>query len=165
MRFEANQVLLQIQALKILHPDIWDDDDDKLLTLESQTNADTVLSMLVEHMQEAKAFAGSIVMRITELELRLDRYERREKAFRDLAFRIMTAADIRKKELPEATLSIAKGRQKLVGNADPDKLPDELCILKRELNRGMIIEELKAGRTVPGFQLSNSEPHLTIRTR
>lgn len=167
MRFEANQVLQEIAALKAAHPDIWDDDDEKLLSdcLQAETGMDEFFKFLIDRVQEAKAFAGSVVTRIAEMELRLDRYERREKALRALAFKIMTAAGIQKREFPEATLSIVKGRPKLVGNADPKELPDDLCIIKREPNRVAIMAAITAGDYVAGYQVSNSEPHLTIRTR
>ena len=79
--------------------------------------------------------------------------------------KIMEAAELRKVELPEATISMAKGQSRLVGDCDPSGLADNFCRIKRELDRAAIKSELAAGGQVPGFYLSNAEPYLTIRTK
>jgi hypothetical protein len=97
--------------------------------------------------------------------LRQERFERREKAMRAMEFKIMEAANIKKAELPEATLSIRNGQQKLIGEPDLDFVPFEFIRVKREIDRNAIKEALKAGQTVTGFELSNAEPSLSIRTK
>lgn len=167
MRFEAQEVLNQIAHLKLSHPDIWDDSDEQLLTdcLNGETEMNEFLANVVDRMQEASAFAGGIQTRMVELEERQGRFERREKAMRELAFKIMCAADVRKVELTEVTLVIAKGNRKLIGEVDPNSLPDNLVRIKREPDKKAIKGELESGRAVPGYELSNAEPHLTVRTK
>jgi phosphosulfolactate phosphohydrolase-like enzyme len=77
----------------------------------------------------------------------------------------MQSAEIAKIEMPEATLSLRAGQQQLIGDADPASLPDELCKISRSLDRTKIKEALKTGQTIPGFELSNSPPSLTIRIK
>lgn len=168
MRLDPAQVLQQIANLKIVYPEVWDDNDEKLLAdcLEAETDINEFLIVLVDRMQDAAAFAGGIATRIAELELRQKRFEQREKAMRELAFKVMASAELVKAELPEATLSITKGQRKLMGDCDdPSKIPATLRRVKIEPNRTAIKKELEAGGTVPGFYLSNAEPHLTVRTR
>ena len=79
--------------------------------------------------------------------------------------RILQAAELKKVELPEATLSQRNSPPQLVGNVDPELLPDDLCRIKREPNKTAIKEALLKGDLVPGMYLSNSPPSLTISTR
>ena len=83
----------------------------------------------------------------------------------EVAFKVMETAGIDGKILPEATISIRKGQPQLVGEADPASLPDELCKISRDVDRAKVKEELRAGRDVPGFSLSNGAPSLTIRVK
>jgi hypothetical protein len=77
----------------------------------------------------------------------------------------MEAADLKKRELPEATLSMHSGQKQLIGDADPTTLPDDLCKISRSPDRTAIKDALKAGKTVPGYSLSNSQPTLSIRIK
>jgi hypothetical protein len=110
--------------------------------------------------------AGAIAGNIAELELRQGRFERREKAMRALHFKIMEAADIKKAELPEATLSIGKPRDRVLIN-DVQSVPLELChppaVPKPDLKQ--IAEALKAGERFNWASLVTGEPSLTIRTK
>lgn len=169
MRLDPQIVLQQISNLKLSHPDIWDDGDEKLLTdcLQGETDIEEFLTVVVDRMLDASHMAGAQATRIAELEQRQTRFELREKAMRELAFKVMSSADVRKLELPEATLSIVKGQRKLIGDytGDLDTFPAHLKKLKIELNRSAIKADLETGQTVPGFQLSNAEPHITVRTK
>jgi hypothetical protein len=77
----------------------------------------------------------------------------------------MSAAELARLELPECTLSLRAGTQQLVGEADPETLPDELCKISRAVDRTAVKDALKRGETVDGFTLSNSSPSLTIRIK
>ena len=76
----------------------------------------------------------------------------------------MVATDLPKLELPEATLSIRKGQQQVIGDADIN-MPDEYWKYSRDLDRTKIKTALKDGKTVPGFALSNAAPSLNIRIK
>lgn len=167
MRLDPQAVLQQISNLKLSHPDIWDDGDEKLLSdcLQGETDIEEFLAVVVDRMLDASHMAGAQATRIAELEQRQGRFEQREKVMRDLAFKVMSSADVRKLELSEATLSIVKGQRKLLGESDPNLLSTELVKIKREVNRAAVKAALETGQTVPGFLLSNSEPHLTVRTK
>jgi hypothetical protein len=166
-RIDPAYVLQQVANLKLQHPELWEEGDDQLLldSLEGQTELNEALAAIVDRMREATSNAGGIALRMAELKARQDRFFAREQALRGLLFKLMSAAEVRKVELPEATLSLAAGKPKLLGEADPDTLPDDLCRTKREPNKTAIKQALESGRTVPGFQLSNAEPHIMIRTR
>ena len=167
MLLRPDTVRQQIANLALTYPEIAEDEDAWALTVESETDVMDLLREIEKRRQAAAAFAGGIASNIAELGLRQERYERREKAMRELAFKIMNFADLKKAELPEATLSIRNGQQRLVSyaNISSAELPDDLCRIVREIDKTKIKEALKAGQTVTGFELSNSEPSLSIRTK
>lgn len=160
-----NLLRQSIENLKIAYPELIEDDEAWLSALESETNFNEVLTVIVRKIEDTKALVIGTKDRLEELKARIDRFDVRVFRLRELTFKLMQSADIAKLELPEATLSLRAGTQQLVGDADPKKLPDELCRISRDLNRTAIKEALKTGMTVPGFTLSNSPPSLTIRIK
>ena len=154
-----------IENLKISHPDLLADDEAWVATLESETDFNEVLTTIVRRIEDTKALIIGTKDRFEELKARKDRFEHRVETLRELAFKIMHAAELAKVELPEATLSLRAGTQQLIGEADPNDLPDDLCKISRNPDRTAIKDALKTGQTVPGFQLSNSPPSLTIRIK
>lgn len=155
----------QITNLELLYPELAEDREAWALTIESETDLPELMRQIERRRREAAHMAGAIEETMIELGDRQKRFERREAAMRELAFKLMQAADMRKLEMPEATYSVRNGQQKLVGDADPETFPDWLCRIKRELDKAKIKEELKAGKTVAGFELSNAEPSLSIRVK
>jgi hypothetical protein len=155
----------QIENLKLIHPELLEDDEAWIATLESETSFDELLTNIVRRIEDTKALVLGTKDRFEELKARKDRFEHRVDALRGLLFKMMEAAELDKRELPEATLSIRKGQPQLIGEADPASLPDTLCKISRDLNRTAIKDALKTGQTVPGFQLSNSPPSLNIRIK
>lgn len=166
MNFLINQHLLsaQIAALRLGYPELEDDDDAWQISIESETDAPEMLARIERRRQEAATSAGALITYIAELESRLRRYERREQAMRDLAYRILQLANLRKVELPEATFSIVAGQPKVL-ILDEKAIPDALCRFTRTPDKTKVREWLKSGTEVPGAVLSNAEPHIMIRTR
>lgn len=155
----------QIENLRVAHPELIDDEESWLLAIESETDLDAVLTKIVREIEDTKALEAGTKERLEELEGRKDRFGRRIESLRGIAFKVMETAGIDGKILPEATISIRKGQPQLVGEADASSLPDELCKISRDVDRTKVKEALKAGKTVPGFSLSNSTPSLTIRIK
>ncbi len=165
MRLDPRIVKQQIDNLLLQYPELAEDDQLRADMVEGETDTHEFLRVVERKRQEAKAYVAGIETNINELEQRQNRFGRREQAMRALAFRILEASNLKKLEIPECTMSITNGQQHVMGDPDPDKLPDDLVRIKREVNRAAIKERLKAGLSVQGCSLSNAEPHLTIRTR
>lgn len=165
MQLDPGLIRQQIANLKLLHPELLEDDEAWELSLESETDIDELLTKIVRRIEDTKALVIGTKDRFEELKTRKERFETRIDGLRTLLFKMMEAADLKKRELPEATLSLREGQQQLVGSADPKELPDTLCKISRDLDRTKIKDALKAGQTVPGFQLSNSQPTLSIRIK
>lgn len=165
MRLDPNTIRQQIANLLLQYPELAEDEVLRADMIEGETEAFDFLRMIERHRQDAASMAGAIAENIAILELRQERFVRRERSMRVLMMKIMDAADIRKAELPEATLSVRNGQQRLIGEPNIDFVPLEYIELKREIKRTAIKEALKAGQTVTGFELSNAEPTLSIRTK
>lgn len=155
----------QIENLKVAHPELIEDDEAWLASLESETRFEELVTQLVRRIDDSKALAEGTAGRLTELQERKARMLHRMESLRNLLFKIMESAELAKLELPEATITIRKGTQQLTGEADAAALPDELCKISRTPDRTAIKEALKTGQTVPGFQLSNATPSLSIRIK
>jgi hypothetical protein len=161
---QLDNVRLQVENLKLVHPELLEDDEAWIATLESETSFNDLLTNIVRRIEDTKALVIGTKDRLEELKARRDRFEHRVDTLRNLAFKLMQAAEIARIELPEASLSLRAGTQQLIGGM-LDELPDSLCKISREPNRTAIKEALKDGVTVPGFTLSNSPPSLTIRIK
>lgn len=165
MRLDPRVVRLQIDNLKLSYPSLVEDDEAWQMSLESETDVHEFLRNIVWKIDDTKALVIGTKDRFDELKSRKDRYETRIEALRELAFKVMQSTELAKLELPEATLSLRAGTQQLIGDGDPASLPDSLCKISRSPDRTAIKDALKAGQTVPGFELSNSPPTLSIRTK
>jgi hypothetical protein len=141
-----------------------DDEEGFLLSLESETNAIELLSQLVDRFQEAKSNCAALTIRIRELQEREERFAGRQKAIKDLMFRLMEIAELTRLPLPLATLTIAKGTPS-VRIIDEKALPPAYVRTIREPAKVLIADSLKAGHAVPGAELSNGEPHIVIRVK
>jgi hypothetical protein len=165
MNLDPRVIRMQIQNLKITHPELMEDDDAWELSLESETDLDELLTKIIRRIEDTKALVIGTKDRFEELKTRKERFETRIDGLRTLLFKMMEAADLKKRELPEATLSMHSGQKQLIGDADPTTLPDDLCKISRSPDRTAIKDALKAGKTVPGYSLSNSQPTLSIRIK
>ena len=103
-------------------------------------------------------------MNVDALRARAARFERREQAIRDLMFRMLELAHLKKLEMPEATVSVRVGVPKVIVT-DEAALPDEFCRIKREPDKGKIKAALAELKPVPGATLSNAEDTLAIRVK
>lgn len=155
----------QIDNLSIAYPDLATDEEDWSLALASETDLDDLLVMLVRRIDDTKALLEGTDGRLKELQSRKERFGRRIEAYRTLILKLMSAADVKTRELAEATLSVCNVAPKVVGEPDPLTLPDDLVVVQRKPDRTAIKEALQAGREVTGCQLSNGDVSLTVRVK
>ncbi len=155
----------QIENLKVSHPDLLDDDEAWLASLASETKFEELVTQVVRKIEDTKALADGTSARLTELQERRARFLHRVESLRDLLFRLMESAELIKLELAEATVSVRKGQPKVIGEPDPFFLPEHFRKTVVTANMTAIKEALKTGETVPGCELSNSPPSLSIRIK
>lgn len=166
LRQSAHALQQQIANLYLQYPELRDDDEVlRADMLEGATNLDEMLTMILRSIEDTKALRDGTKLRLEELRARQDRFKLRIEFLRSMALQIMQHAEIKKRELPEATLSIRAGVQQVIGEADPAALPDDLCKISREPDRTKIKEALQAGQHLEGLALSNAPPSLTVRVK
>ena len=160
----AQSLIAEIAALKHAFPELEDDADLLATTLEGETNLHDVLAACVDREREAKAMAGAVKERISDLSARKARYERQQDAWRDLIQKLMDHAGQAKITLPEATLSISHRKPSpiIVNEA---LLPEECCDLVRVPNKATIKVWCGNDNIPDGVTMSNGSSSVTIRVR
>lgn len=155
----------QIANLELRFPQLVEDAEAWALSIDSETDTFDVLRQIERRRQEAASMAGALASNIAEIELRQARFVEREKAMRALALAIMNTAQITKAELPEATLSITKPRERAVILPDYTAHPD-YChppVYKPDMKK--IKEALEGGEKLNWASLVMGEPSISIRTK
>lgn len=163
MLLNPQVVRQQIENLKVLHIDLFEDEEAWLLTLESETDMDALLTSIVRRIEDSKAMVIGTKDRAEELAARRKRFEDRIESLRNLAFKIMEAADVAKLELPEVTLSIRNVAPSVV-ITDEENLPDIACKFERKPDKAKIKELLATG-LVAGAAMTNGGKTLSIRIK
>lgn len=158
------QIEREIENLIASYPEMAEDETLRADMIEGSTDATAILSKIVDRMQEAETMAAAIQKRVNDLDARQKAFDRRGDAMRSLAFRIMTAANLRKMPLPEATLSIRAVPRSLAIN-DESQIPAEFTRTKTELDRGKIKQALLDGAEIPGAHLTNGSETLSVRIK
>lgn len=166
LRQEAEQLQRDIANLYLQFPELKDDDEMlRVDTLEGATNLKEVATAILNAVADARALYDGTKQRADELKARQSRFKMREEFLRAMLMKILHALDVRKLELSVATVSLKAGAPQIIGEPDPNALPDELCRITREPDKVKIKTALLAGRVVPGFALSNGEPSLAVHAR
>ena len=131
-----------------------DDEDHALLlgSLEGETDIMEVLDRVVE-----SSIADNKLAELARE--RAKRVEERARKSREIALKIIEALGVSPLTRPVYTASLTYPRKPLVTNAD--ELPKEM--IREAPDMVAIGKALRAGETIPGAELRNPEPQLTIR--
>ncbi len=164
--WKIQQALAVAQAfaarLREAEPDL--DEDTLLLALSSETEAETLLNSVLRAGEEAATMAEAIKARIDALTTRHARYTKRKADARATAFAIMDALGVAKFTSPEFTATIRGGAASVVVT-DEAALPDFVMRQPPPApDKAAILKMLKAGQTLPGAELANGMPTLSVRT-
>lgn len=162
LAYDVTVLEREFADLVAAYPELAEDEELRADTIEGETDAYRVLGKIVAIERDANSMIAAIAERAKELSSRKDRYTRRKDAMRSLLLRLLKAADLNKVSLPEATVSIGKGRAS-VEIVDADLLPDNVIKLKREPDKTAIKAELEAGNEVPGAVLAVGGETITVR--
>ena len=141
-------------------------DEAELVEYLRAENADVggLLLRLARTAQEAKADAEAIATRQAALATRKARAGRVEQECRATLHAIMEAMAMRKYRHPELSVTISDGRPGVVVT-DETALPDEYVRITRSPDKTAIKAALEQGVIVPGAELQNSIPQMTVRTK
>jgi hypothetical protein len=166
---KINPQFLQMQISNVLleYPDLKDDPNLRVDTLEGCTDLKEALMTLFELNDLDDERLIGIEAKQAERKARQERLERRIASRRAMMLKIMQWADLKRIELPEVTLSQHMGQRKVLGEPDVDLLPDDFVriTITRAPDKAKIKEALLRGDFVPECSLSNAEPTLAIHPK
>ena len=164
MRLDPAIIKQQVDNLIVSYPDLVEDDVLRADMIEGSTDLIEFLRRMERRRQEACTLAEAVAANIDALRARMARFEQRDQAIRNLMFKMLQLAQLKKLELPEATLSVRIGVPKVI-ITDEAALPDEFCRIKREPDKPKIKDALSNFDAVPGATLSNAEDTIAIRVK
>ena len=142
-----------------------DKDDEAILdTVAGETKLTDVIAAMIRESQVAKAQAAGVCALASEMLARSARLETKHEKLRDLAKWAMLEAGLPKLSEPDFSVSISKGRQKVVTVGEPDGINTYVKEkITRQWDKDAIRADLEAGVTLSFAYLGNAEPVLTVR--
>ena len=143
-----------------------DADDDTIRdTLEGLTTLHELIAEIIRSALIDEALQSGLRFRLQDMKERLSRLEARSVKKRELVLEAMGDAGLRKIEQPDFTASARAGLPSLVVLAE-DQVPESYWVPQPpKLDRQALLGDLKRGNEIPGAQLSNPKPVLSVRTK
>ena len=134
-------------------------------TLEGITDLHEMIAAVIRSALVDEALHLGLRSRVDDMNERLSRLELRASKKRQLALEAMTEVGLSKLEQPDFTASARAGSPALVVIAE-DRIPEAYWVPQPpKLDRQTILGELKRGIEIPGAEMSNSKPVLSVRTK
>jgi Siphovirus Gp157 len=160
---------IQGEAAKCLLANIRDvigDDEDMAATaVEGETTLVEAISGAVDRHQELEAFQEVLETQIKALSERRSRFEDQAARIKAAIHVAMGQGELRKLELPQATLSLRAVPAKAV-ILDEAILPAKFWKAQDpKLDKKAVLDALKAKEDVPGASLSNGGETISIRVK
>jgi hypothetical protein len=141
------------------------DEETLLDTLEGITDLREMIAAVIRSALVDEALHAGIRLRVDDMKERLSRFELRASKKRQLALEAMTEVGLTKLEQPDFTVSARAGSPALVV-IEEEAIPDAYWLPQPpKLDRQTILGELKQGAEIPGAQMSNPKPVLSVRTK
>lgn len=144
------------------NPDVKTDDEFKQDLLEGSTDYLDIVDKLIINLHITNSYILGLKDARARLDERGERLQRKSETIRRLLKRMLDMAELQKVTAPSGTVSIGAKAQG-VEIVNPDLLPDEVMRIKKEPNKTLIGEKLKAGEDVPGARLTNGGETLIVR--
>jgi len=141
------------------------DEETQIDTLEGITDLHEMIAAVIRSALVDEALHAGLRFRIDDMKERLSRLELRADKKRQLALEAMTEAGLTKLEQPDFTASARGGTPALMVIAE-ETIPKAYWLPQPpKLDRQAILGELKRGIDIPGAQMSNPKPVLSVRTK
>lgn len=157
---QTRQASALIEAMRDL---VGDDDDIIATAVEGETNLHEAIGAAMNRYVELGALIASTGELIETVKDRQDRFKRQQTTLKEAIAVAMEGAEIKKLELPIATLSLRRVPPALT-------LTDEWLVPEKfwkaqdpKLDRRAVTDALKAGEIVPGAALDNGGVTLSVR--
>lgn len=161
MHVRSESLKQRIEVILRMFPELHDDEEMKFDTLDGETEIKSFLQRCVLSAMIYDSEADATQTTIEKLQFRKARFKKRVEFYRLLIQDIMNTADMKKIELPEATLTIQNSPSKVV-ITDESKLPDEVFKITKTVDKIKLKDLLKDG-PILGAELSNGGQMLVVR--
>ena len=163
LSFESSRYQSLKQRLLVDFPTA--DEETLLDTLEGITELHEMIAAVIRSALVDEALHAGLRLRLDAMKDRLSRLELRADKKRQLALEAMTEVGLSKLEQPDFTASARAGSPALVVIAE-DRIPEPYWLPQPpKLDRQAMLGELKRGLEIPGAQMSNPKPVLSVRTK
>jgi hypothetical protein len=160
---EASKYLQLKRKLITRYPEA--DKDTLVDTLEGITDLHEMIAAVIRSALVDEALRIGLRSRLDDMRERLSRLELRASKKRELALEAMTEVGLSKLEQPDFTASARAGSPALVVIAE-ERIPEVYWLPQApKLDRQAILGELKQGLEIPGAQMNNPKPVLSVRTK
>jgi hypothetical protein len=146
---------------------VWPEIDCETLidTLEGITDLHEMIAAVIRSALVDEALNAGLRFRVDDMKERLSRLELRASKKRQLALEAMTEVGLSKFEQPDFTASARAGSPALVVIAE-HTIPEAYWLPQPpKLDRQAVLRELKRGIEIPGAEMSNPKPVLSVRTK
>ena len=151
------------QRLLDAYPDA--DEDTISDTLEGITDLHEMIAAVIRSALVDEALQSGLRTRLADMRSRLSRLEERGAKKRQLALEAMSEAGLKKLEQPDFTASARAGLPALVV-VEEDRIPDGYWVPQSpKIDRQSLLADLKRDVHIPGTELSNAKPILSVRTK
>jgi len=141
------------------------DDETFRDTLEGITELHEMIAAVIRSALVDEALHAGLRVRLDDMKERLSRLELRAGKKRQLALDAMAEAALTKLEQPDFTASARAGSPALVVIAE-DRIPEAYWLPQPpKLDRQALLGGLKRGLEIPGAQMSDPKPVLSVRTK
>ena len=134
-------------------------------TLEGITDLHEMIAAVIRSALVDEALQVGLRSRLDDMKERLSRVELRSEKKRQLALDAMSEVGLRKLEQPDFTASVRAGLPALVVVTETE-IPQGYWVPQPpKVNRQALLADMKRGDQIPGVQLGNPKPILTVRTK
>ena len=158
------RVVMEIERLRKAFPELDDDLDLLADSIEGQTDFDQLCDAILAQYVERLAMRKGVKAHIEAMKARDERFGKAANVFKGLLHDLVKASGQTTIRRPLATLSIAKGRRKLVLD-DDFNAQGYMRTPAPEPMRADIAAALAAGDEIAGARIEPGEPTFSVRTK
>ena len=163
LKFEATKYIQLKERILSSWPQL--DEETLADTLEGITDLHEMIGAVIRSALVDEALRSGLRTRLEEMRERMARLEERGAKKRQLALEAMCEVGLKKLEQPDFTASARSGSPGVVIVSE-ETIPTDFWLPQPpKLDRQALLGSLKRGQAVPGAELSNPKPCLSVRTK
>jgi hypothetical protein len=164
MILDQNELKAQIAVLRSNLPEIDDDEQLLLDTLEGQTSFDEVIKTLLDYRRAGARMIPGINLERANLAIRKGRIEGRIEKIDRLLMELLQTAGLRKLVTDLITISVTRGQDR-VEITDIEALPQGYVETIKQADKRAIMVSFKAGEAIPGAEIIQGNDSLRFQNK